>query len=147
MRRQFSAFASGVLFGCGLLLSGMAEPARVLGFLDVLGIWDPSLAFVMGGGLTVTALGYQWCLRRSGPLCAVAYQIPQRRDLDARLFLGSALFGLGWGLVGYCPGPALLAGAAGLGTALWFCGAMLAGMLCWRLMESSDWLPAKAAKG
>lgn len=147
MRRQFSAFASGLLFGCGLLLSGMAEPARVLGFLDVLGVWDPSLAFVMGGGLTVTALGYQWCLRRSGPLCAVTYQIPQRRDLDARLFLGSALFGLGWGLVGYCPGPALLAGAAGLGTALWFCAAMLAGMLCWRLMESGDWLPAKAAKG
>lgn len=147
MRRQFSAFASGLLFGCGLLLSGMADPARVLGFLDVLGVWDPSLAFVMGGGLTVTALGYHWCLRRSGPLCAVTYQIPMRRDLDARLFLGSALFGLGWGLVGYCPGPALLSGASGSATALWFCAAMLAGMACWRLLEAGFWLSAKTAKG
>ncbi|MGE4281244.1 MAG: DUF6691 family protein [Magnetospirillum sp.] len=147
MTRQISAFAAGLLFGCGLLVSGMADSARVLGFLDLFGIWDPTLAFVMGGGLTVTFLGYQWCLRRSGPLCAVHYQIPQRRDVDARLFVGASLFGIGWGLVGYCPGPALLAGAAGLGTALWFCLAMGAGILCWRLLERNSWLPAKAVKG
>jgi len=147
MRRHLSAFAAGLLFGCGLLLSGMADPARVLGFLDLFGTWDPTLAFVMGGGLAVTALGYAWCLRRSGPLCAVNYQIPNRRDLDARLFLGAALFGVGWGLVGYCPGPALLASAAGLGTALWFCAAMLVGMLCWRWLETSQWLPVGTAKG
>lgn len=135
MRRQASAFLAGLMFGCGLLLSGMADPARVLGFLDVLGRWDPTLALVMAGGLSVTAFGYRWCLRRSGPLCAVNYQIPVHQNLDARLFAGSALFGLGWGLVGYCPGPALLAGAAGQQTALWFCLSMLAGMVGWHRLE------------
>ena len=147
MRRVIFAFVSGLLFGCGLLVSGMASPQRVLGFFDVLGGWDPTLALVMAGGLGVTALGYHWCLRRSGPLCAVGYQLPQTRRLDARLFLGSALFGLGWGMVGYCPGPALLAGAGGVVQAVWFSAAMAAGMLVWRLVEQGltqmSGLPAK----
>lgn len=135
MRRLLSSFASGLLFGVGLLLSGMASPKRVLGFFDVLGTWDPTLALVMAGGLAVTALGYRWCLRRSGPLCAVSWQLPAKQQLDARLFAGSALFGLGWGMVGYCPGPALLAGAGGISQAAWFCAAMLAGMVVWRWVE------------
>ena len=135
MKRLLSAFGAGLLFGCGLLLSGMADPARVLGFFDLFGIWDPTLALVMAGGLTVTALGYRWCLRRSGPLCAVQYQIPSHQNLDARLFAGSALFGLGWGLVGYCPGPALLAVGGGVLPALWFTVAMAAGMLAWKGLE------------
>ncbi len=112
MKRLLSAFAAGLVFGSGLLLSGMADPARVLGFFDLFGVWDPTLALVMAGGLAVTALGYRWCLRRAGPLCAVKYQIPANQSLDARLFTGSALFGLGWGLVGYCPGPAFYPPAA-----------------------------------
>lgn len=135
MKRTLSAFASGLLFGGGLLLSGMIDPARVLGFFDAFGVWDPTLAFVMGGGLGVTALGYRWCLRRSGPLCAVHWQLPQSQKLDARLFAGSALFGLGWGLAGYCPGPAIAAGAAGIGAALWFSLSMLVGMLVWKWVE------------
>lgn len=132
MKRLLSAFGAGLLFGCGLLLSGMAEPARVLGFFDLFGTWDPTLALVMAGGLAVTTLGYRWCLRRSGPLCAVQYQIPTYQNLDARLFVGSALFGLGWGLIGYCPGPALLSAAGGIPEALWFCAAMVTGVLVWK---------------
>jgi len=135
MKRLLSAFAAGLLFGCGLLLSGMADPARVLGFFDLFGLWDPTLALVMAGGLGVTALGYRWCLRRSGPLCAVQYQIPTNQSLDARLFVGSALFGLGWGLVGYCPGPAILAAGGGVYQALWFCLAMAVGMAVWKVLE------------
>lgn len=134
MRRLLPAFASGLLFGLGLLWSGMADPARVLGFLDPLGTWDPTLALVMAGGLGVTFLGYRWCLRRTAPLCAESFQIPPRRSVDGRLFAGAALFGLGWGLVGYCPGPALLAAAAGAAGAVWFVLAMVAGMLCWTIL-------------
>lgn len=135
MKRLLSAFAAGLVFGSGLLLSGMADPARVLGFFDLFGVWDPTLALVMVGGLAVTALGYRWCLRRSGPLCAVQYQIPANQSLDARLFMGSALFGLGWGLVGYCPGPAILSAGGGVSQAWWFCLGLVAGMLVWRAVE------------
>lgn len=137
MRQLLSSFAAGLIFGAGLLVSGMADPANVLGFFDVFGTWNPTLAFVMAGGLSVTALGYRWCLKRSGPLCAAAYQIPTKQTIDMRLLAGAALFGIGWGLAGYCPGPALAASAGGLAEAALFSAAMLAGMLAWRLVEQS----------
>ena len=104
-----SAFASGLLFGLGLIVSRMVDPAKVLGFLDIVGNWDPSLAFVMGGAVAVSALGYRLAKRRGRPVLAPRLEIPTRRDLDPRLIGGAALFGIGWGLVGLCPGPALTA--------------------------------------
>jgi uncharacterized membrane protein YedE/YeeE len=135
MRQSISSYVAGLLFGIGLLVSGMANPATVLGFFDVAGLWNPTLALVMAGGLSVTALGYRWCLKRSGPLCAATYQLPGGTQVDARLMLGSALFGLGWGLAGYCPGPAVLAAAGGLTEAALFSAAMLGGMLAWKLVD------------
>ena len=136
MRQTVSAYVAGLLFGAGLLVSGMADPANVLGFFDVAGIWNPTLALVMAGGLSVTFLGYRYCLKRSGPLCAAAYQLPGGTQVDARLVGGSVLFGLGWGLAGYCPGPALVGAAGGLMQAAIFSGAMLGGMLAWKVVES-----------
>ena len=107
MTRPVSAFVAGSLFGLGLLVSQMTNPAKVLAFLDVFGDWDPSLAFVMGGALLVTAVGYRFVLRREAPRFADGFRLPGRTDLDARLVGGAALFGMGWGLVGLCPGPAL----------------------------------------
>lgn len=118
----------GLLFGLGLLVSGMADPAKVQNFLDLGGAWDPSLAFVMAGAVLTTALGYRLVLRRPRPLLAEAFQLPTRRAVDGRLLLGAALFGIGWGLGGFCPGPALASlGLAAPGT-LAFLPAMLAGM-------------------
>lgn len=131
MARLVWALASGLLMGCGLLMSGMADPATVLGFFDVAGTWNPSLAFVMGGGLAVTWAGYRLCLRRAAPVCASGFQVPTRRDVDARLIGGAAIFGIGWGIAGYCPGPAITAAAAGLAQGAWFVLAMLVGMAAW----------------
>src|SRR5512145_2928214 len=102
-----SAFASGLLFGLGLIVSQMVNPAKVVGFLDVFGTWDPSLALVMGGAVAVSALGTVLARRRGVPVLASRQEIPTRRDLDPRLIGGAALFGIGWGLIGLCPGPAL----------------------------------------
>lgn len=134
-----AALLSGLLFGAGLVVSQMVDPAKVLGFLDIAGIaggtWDPSLAFVMGGALAVTAPGYWFILRRKAPLAAPSFQVPTRRDIDAKLVLGAALFGIGWGLAGYCPGPAIASLVFGrLETAV-FVVAMLAGMGLFRLRE------------
>lgn len=130
-RRALSLLLAGVagaLFGAGLLVSGMTQPARVLGFLDVLGGWDPTLAFVMGGAVLVYALAYRLALRRGVPWLEPRLQLPTRRDIDPPLVLGAALFGVGWGLAGLCPGPALVSAASGSLPALAFVGAMLAGM-------------------
>lgn len=135
MGRVIWALVSGLLFGTGLLLSGMADPANVLGFFDIAGTWNPTLAFVMGGGLVVTLLGYRLVLRRPAPACTSAFQIPTRRDLDGRLIVGAAIFGLGWGIAGYCPGPAVTAAAAGLTQGLVFVVAMLVGMGLWALVR------------
>ena len=101
------ALASGLIFGLGLVISGMANPAKVQNFLDVFGTWDPSLAFVMGGAILVTAPGYKYVLKRPNPITATNFQIPSRTDLDPKLLTGSATFGVGWGLSGFCPGPAI----------------------------------------
>lgn len=113
MLKIFSAFAIGLLFGIGILISGMVNPAKVLNFFDIAGTWDPSLMFVMGGALIVTAIGYAIVLRLPHPLLTTRFQIPTRKDLDARLIGGSAIFGIGWGLSGFCPGG--LVPALGLG--------------------------------
>ena len=107
------ALASGLIFGAGLILSGMSDPAKVIGFLDLGGQWDPSLAFVMGGGVGVAALAFAWAKRRERTWLGLPMQVPTRRDIDRRLVVGSALFGIGWGLSGFCPGPGLVSlGAA-----------------------------------
>lgn len=118
----------GLLFGLGLIVSGMSNPAKVLNFLDLFGTFDPSLAFVMGGAVVVAFIGFRLVLTREKPLMAPRFQLPTRSDIDARLIVGPALFGIGWGLGGFCPGPAFTAlGLAAPGT-LAFIPAMLAGM-------------------
>lgn len=122
----------GLLFGIGLVISGMADPAKVLNFLDLAGSWDPSLAFVMGGAVIVAFFGYRVVLSRKRPLMAADFQLPKRSAIDGRLVAGAAIFGLGWGLGGFCPGPALTSlGLAETGT-LVFVPAMFAGMLAAR---------------
>ena len=116
-----SAFVSGLVFGLGLLISGMSDPGKVIGFLDVAGRWDPSLAFVMAGAILVGFFAF-----------ARARKLPQRRDIDLRLVGGSIVFGIGWGLAGFCPGPALVDFGAGIDKATVFVVAMLAGMLLYR---------------
>ena len=132
--RLFAALLAGFLFGAGLAFADMTNPAKVQSFLDFLGSWDPSLALVMGVGLAVAAVGFAAARRRTAPLFAEAFEIPTRRDLDAELLVGAALFGVGWGLAGFCPGPALAALAQGVGAVYTFVLAMLAGMALHRLV-------------
>lgn len=134
MMRALSALLAGVIFAAGLILSGMTQPAKVIGFLDIGGRWDPSLAFVMGGAVLVHAVAYRLILRRRAPLFEARFHVPSRRDLDLRLIAGAVLFGIGWGLAGYCPGPALVSLTAGW-PALLFVAAMVAGMFAERLVD------------
>jgi uncharacterized membrane protein YedE/YeeE len=130
--------AAGLVFGLGLVVSGMIDPAKVLNFLDLFGSWDPSLAFVMAGAVAVTLVGYRLVLRRPGPLLGDGFALPTRSDLDRRLLVGAAVFGIGWGLGGYCPGPALTAlGLAATGT-LVFVPAMLIGMALARRLPGGN---------
>ena len=102
--KALAGYLAGLLFGLGLAVSGMTDPARVIGFLDVAGAWDPTLIFVLGGAVVTTFIGYRLVWRRQAPVLDVRFQLPTRRDLDGRLLGGAALFGIGWGLTGYCPG-------------------------------------------
>lgn len=129
MGKNLSALIAGIIFGIGMAVSGMTNTARVQGFLDIFGAWDPTLAFVMGAGLVVAAIGYRLAFRRTAPLFADAFSLPTRTDLDARLIGGAVIFGVGWGLVGYCPGPALAGLAYGYPQTLAFVPAMIAGLL------------------
>lgn len=131
-----SAFASGLLFGLGLVVSQMVNPAKVLGFLDMFGNWDPSLALVMGGAVLMSAFGYALAKRRGVPILAPRLEIPTRRDLEPRLLAGAATFGVGWGLVGLCPGPALTALSFGPWQVFVFVAAMIAGMALFQVMPS-----------
>jgi uncharacterized protein len=131
--RLLAALGSGLLFGAGLALSGMMDPEKVLGFLDFAGAWDPSLAFVLGGAVGVSALGYAFKARMERPALAPRFEVPTNRSLDARLLGGSALFGIGWALAGFCPGPALAGLTLGLPQVALFVAAMLGGMLLCRL--------------
>ncbi len=129
MSRMLGGLIAGLLFGAGLSISGMINPAKVIGFLNIAGAWDPSLAFVMLGGVAVTAIGYRTVLRRSQPLFEPSFSLPTRRDIDPPLLLGASLFGIGWGLGGYCPGPALAGIGFGSLETIAFVAAMLVGML------------------
>jgi uncharacterized membrane protein YedE/YeeE len=130
-----SALASGALFGVGLAMSGMTDPRRVLGFLDVAGDFDPTLLFVLGGAVTTTFVLFRFVLRRGSPLLADSFHLSKLKHIDRKLLGGAALFGIGWGVAGYCPGPALAGLGAGSVEALWFVPAMLAGTLLHRIVD------------
>lgn len=134
MARLLSALVAGLIFGLGLVVSGMINPAKVLNFLDITGQWDPSLAFVMGGAVAVTIIGFPLIRRRERPLFEPRFVLPETVRIDPPLVIGALLFGAGWGLVGLCPGPAIAAGSLLLGPALTFLAAMLAGMAGYRLI-------------
>jgi uncharacterized membrane protein YedE/YeeE len=149
----FVQFAIGLLFGLGLVVSGMSNPATVLGFLDFAaigaGAWDPRLAFVLVGAVGVAALGYRLVLQRRQPVFADAFHLPTATSIDARLVFGAAIFGVGWGLVGFCPGPAFVAVGTGAAPALLFAAAMLVGMAAARALAAnlSRNRPGPAASG
>jgi len=127
MMRNISALISGVVFGVGLTVAQMTNPAKVIAFLDLFGNWDPSLALVMGGALIVTTIGYRLVTKQSQPLFSGNFDIPSNRNIDLRLITGSVLFGAGWGLVGLCPGPAIAAAFIGGLPILVFLCAMVVG--------------------
>jgi uncharacterized protein len=133
----FAALAAGLVFGLGLIVSGMANPAKVIGFLDLGGAWDPSLAFVMGGAIAVGVVAFFVARRRSESFLGAAMRLPAVRTIDRRLVLGSVMFGVGWGLAGFCPGPAVVALGMGQGKALLFVAAMLGGMVLFEWLERS----------
>jgi uncharacterized membrane protein YedE/YeeE len=133
--KTVTALASGLIFGLGLAMSGMLDPARVLGFLDFAGAWDPSLAFVLGGAVFVSIAGTRLAGRMPRPALAAKFDIPASRRIDGRLIAGSALFGTGWGLAGFCPGPALATVPLGVPMALVFVTAMLVGMWCFGIID------------
>ena len=135
MRVPFSSLVSGTLFGAGLALGGMTDPARVRGFLDIFGNWDPTLAFVMGGALAVMAVAWRLAGRMTGPMFDEKFHFPNTSDLTPKLVGGSALFGIGWGIAGLCPGPGIAALVIEPGAAAIFVAAMLAGMAAMRLVE------------
>ena len=135
-----AALAAGLIFGLGLILSGMTDPSKVIGFLDLAGRWDPSLAFVMGGAVLVGMVAFRFARGREKSLLGDVMRLPTARQVDRRLVLGGLAFGTGWGLAGYCPGPALVAAAQGGTQALIFVVAMLAGMAVY---EIHDRLAAK----
>ena len=130
-----SAFATGLLFGIGLIVSGMSDPAKVIGFLDLAGRWDPSLAFVMVGAILVGVAGYAVARKRTAAFLGGPLHLPTARQIDRRLVLGSLVFGAGWGLAGFCPGPAIVSLGAGQDKAVVFVVAMLAGMAVFELAE------------
>ncbi|MEC8277113.1 MAG: DUF6691 family protein [Myxococcota bacterium] len=138
-------FLAGIIFAIGLGISGMTQPAKVIGFLDLVSGWDPSLAFVMCGAIGIHCVAYQIQPNFKKPLYEDAFQIPKRTDLPPQLFVGSALFGAGWAVGGFCPGPALVSVVSLHPQALTFVGAMLAGMLVYQLMHNR-FVPAHASQ-
>ena len=135
MTTVFTSLLAGLVFGLGLIVSGMANPAKVLGFLDLAGAWDPSLAFVMGGAIAVGVIAFAVARKRTLSLLGADMKLPTSLDIDRRLVIGSVLFGIGWGVAGFCPGPGLVALGMGEIKALVFVGAMLAGIGIFELIE------------
>jgi uncharacterized membrane protein YedE/YeeE len=131
----FTALVAGLIFGLGLIVSGMSNPAKVLGFLDLFGTWNPSLAFVMAGAIAVGAVAFAAAKKRTTSLLGDPMQLPAARKVDAALIMGSLLFGMGWGLAGICPGPALVLLGAGTAKGAIFVVAMLAGMAFFELRK------------
>lgn len=136
MRSTAASLLSGTLFGAGLALGGMTDPARVRGFLDIFGDWDPTLAFVMGGAVIVMAIAWRFVPRMAGPIFAEQFHLPMRSDLTPRLIGGAALFGVGWGIAGLCPGPGIAALVIEPLAAAIFIAAMLGGMAAVKIFES-----------
>ena len=131
-----AALVCGLVFGVGLAVGGMTNPAKVLGFLDVTGTWDPSLAFVMGGAVLVNALAFRRIRQHRNPWFDVKFHLPTRKDIDRQLLAGAALFGVGWGLGGFCPGPILVSLGAGARAALILLPSMVGGMLLFRAYDT-----------
>ncbi len=145
MKNRIVEFAVGLIFGLGLIVSGMTDPGKVLGFLDVAGLWDPSLAFVMGGAIVVGLFAFAVAKKRTTSFLGGVMQLPTARDIDRRLVLGSMVFGMGWGIAGFCPGPAIVSMGAGEPKAFLFVLAMLAGMALFELFESRTCNPIAPA--
>ncbi|MGG6238796.1 DUF6691 family protein [Nodosilinea sp. AN01ver1] len=137
LAQNLVALAAGLLFGLGLGFSQMIDPQRVIGFLDVAGNWDATLAFVMGGAVLMTLISFRFILRQPAPLLGAKFYVPTRSDIDRPLVLGAALFGIGWGLGGYCPGPAIAALGLGSANPLLFLAAMIAGSLGYKFLNRS----------
>ena len=134
MKSFVIALLCGTLFGAGLHISGMSDTAKVIGFLDITGQWDPSLAFVMGSALLITTIGYRLILAKEKPIFASVFALPEASYLDRKLLIGSALFGIGWGMVGYCPGPALASILFGYTETVLFVASMFGGFILHRLI-------------
>jgi uncharacterized membrane protein YedE/YeeE len=130
------ALVSGLLFGAGLVVSGMTQPTKVIGFLDLFGAWDASLMLVMAGAIGVHFFAYRFIEKKTSPLFATKFSVPSRRDIDAKLIVGALLFGAGWGLGGFCPGPAIVASASGATSVLVFVSALLAGTYATAKLEA-----------
>lgn len=130
-----SSFIVGLIFGVGLILAGMTDPSKVIGFLDIAGSWDPSLAFVMGGAILVGVVAFRFANKRSVAFFGSPMRLPDSHDISSRLVVGSLLFGAGWGMAGFCPGPALTTLGTGHPKALIFVVAMIAGMALFELAE------------
>lgn len=145
IEHRLSEFLVGLIFGLGLILAGMTDPAKVIGFLDLFGKWDPSLAFVMGGAILVGVFSFWFARQRATTFLGGAFHLPTRSDIDRRLVIGSLVFGAGWGLAGFCPGPGLVSMAAGEPKALAFVAAMVVGMFLFELGERRGTPPAGAA--
>ncbi|EDX83006.1 YeeE/YedE family protein [Synechococcus sp. PCC 7335] len=136
IKQDFLALGSGIVFGVGLGLSQMIDRQRVLGFLDLAGTWDPTLLFVLAGAVAFTVVAFRFVLRRKTPLLADKFYVPSRNDVDSRLVLGAALFGIGWGLSGYCPGPGITALVLGSWNPVLFVLALIAGMFAFSYYEA-----------
>jgi uncharacterized membrane protein YedE/YeeE len=145
MMRLITSLIAGLVFGIGLIISGMTNPAKVLGFLDLAGLWDPSLALVMGGAIAVGVLAFQIARKRSKSLLGDPMRLPSATQVDRRLLLGGLAFGVGWGLAGFCPGPALASLATGGVKPAIFTVAMIAGMAIYELLQRASALRVKRA--
>ena len=144
MMRIITSLIAGLVFGIGLIISGMTNPAKVLGFLDLAGLWDPSLALVMGGAIAVGMVAFQIARKRSKSLLGDPMRLPNAMQVDRRLLLGGLAFGVGWGLAGFCPGPALASLATGAVKPAIFTVAMVAGMVIYELIERASALRVKS---
>ncbi|MGA9382845.1 MAG: DUF6691 family protein [Phormidium sp.] len=132
MQEKMTILLSGLLFGLGLGFSQMIDRDRVLGFLDVTGIWDPTLLFVLGGAVTVTVITFRFVLRRSQPILANEFHLPTKKDIDKPLVIGAVMFGIGWGIAGYCPGPGITALVLGIWNPILFMAAFIVGSLAYK---------------
>ena len=145
MKALLTSFVSGIVFALGLGISGMTRPIKIIGFLDFFGNWDPSLAFVMIGAICVYFVAYRWSRKMASPVLVAKFSLQTRSDLDGRLILGAAIFGAGWGLGGFCPGPAITALASGAAPIAVFVAAMAAGMYLYRLITEMSMSRAHSA--